>query len=192
MKRAYLTIFFLFTLFYSTAQSQAKMEARLLEYFPVLPFNKSLTELLDYYQKDKSYTIDSVTGRTDTLPLYVRGVYKNFNPFTFTPSKVLICVREDENWVVYHITALLDTTVASKEKAANEVKYMHKKFRSLAQKINTVKSRKKDPVPLFGYSYYLYHESSWYTGTGWSYVKDPYFTGYFVVVEIAMLKSEIK
>jgi len=189
-KTTLLLLAFLFA-FCATAQDKA-LKAALSEYFPVLPFDKGLMEVLTYFQKDANYVTDSVVGKSDTTELYVRGEHKTFNPFSFKPEKVLFCVRESENTVAYHITALLDGSPASKEIAAKEVEIINKKIRKYTDTSTPGKSSGKEPIPYMNYHYTVRNENTWMLGLGWSFVNTPYYTGYFVVFQIDLVKKYIK
>ena len=163
----------------------------LSDYFQILPFGKTLAELVAFYNNDTNYMPDSIVVGTDTSHLYIRGFHKTYNPFSFTPKRGnIICFRETENVIKYHITALLDTTLLSRELVEKEFNLLHKQFRKLFPDIDYDKSRKKDEYP-YEFNYYS-GNYSWYLELGWSYAVYPYYTGYYLIFSINMYKEKDK
>jgi hypothetical protein len=192
MKHLLLTLSLLLAVLFSPAQKNLEkiLEAELSEYFPILPFGKTWPQILSFYDKDSNYVIDSAAGSTDTTMLYIRGKYKSFNPFTFTAKKDnIICIREDSNYIIYQLTALLDSTPLSKELCEKEFKIIHKKFRKVFQRIrySSEKKKKKDP---YQWNTYWGDNQQWYFELGWSDIDVPYHSGYYITVMIEILKDE--
>ena len=139
MKHLLLTLSLLLAVLFSPAQKNYDkiIAVELSDYFQILPFGKTWPEILAFYDKDSNYVTDSVVSSTDTSKLYIRGAHKTYNPFSFTPKRGnIICFRETENVIKDHITALLDTTLLSRELVEKEFTLLHKQFRKFFPNIN--------------------------------------------------------
>lgn len=98
----------LFLLIVSTGNSQYPAESLIRTYFRTHPFEMRFSTFIASLQQDPWFTIETYSRRTDTSFFYLKGTYKNFNPFRYAPQELRLVLAEEE---IIHTDSLktLDT-----------------------------------------------------------------------------------
>lgn len=86
--------FFLLMSSLKTVCGQPALEKVVGKYFRVNPLDRPLNVFLNQVIKDTAFSITSLQKRTDTSLFYLRGIYKNFNPFTFRTQLVQFIIAD--------------------------------------------------------------------------------------------------
>ncbi len=92
MKKILCSFILLFSL--ATASSQPTLEKIVGKYFRVNPLDRPFNVFMNQVLKDTAFSIINLQKRTDTSLFYLRGIYKNFSPFTFKTELVQFIISD--------------------------------------------------------------------------------------------------
>jgi hypothetical protein len=93
MKHFLLPVFLFIT---HLAYSQSPIQSVTKNYFRTHPFDMKFSSFIQSLQKDPWFTLETYSRRTDTSFFFLSGIYKNFNPFKFSPLELKFVVAEEE------------------------------------------------------------------------------------------------
>jgi hypothetical protein len=90
------TILCFFILMFSLTKlsSQPTLDKVVGKYFRVNPLDRPFNVFMNQVIKDSAFSIITLQKRTDTSLFYLRGIYKNFNPFTFRTQIVQFIIAD--------------------------------------------------------------------------------------------------
>ena len=125
-----------------TVSGQPTLEKVVGKYFRVNPLDRPFNVFMNQVIKDTAFSIITLQKRSDTSLFYLRGVYKNFSPFTFKTQLVQFILSDYlvindsskqpiDTLISFQLTA---TTVPTAGKAQyvqvqNEYKVFNRKYR---------------------------------------------------------------
>lgn len=100
----------LFLFFSLSLKAQDPLETILKSYFRIHPFDIRFSSFINSLQADPWFTTELFERRNDSTFFYLSGIYKNFNPFKFSPKEVRLILAEDQ---IVHNDSLktLDTII---------------------------------------------------------------------------------
>jgi len=76
--------------------SQAQLKYVVKKYFRIHPLEMRFSSFVLSLHKDPWFTIDVEDRRTDSTFFYLSGIYKNYNPFQYTPKELRLVLAEME------------------------------------------------------------------------------------------------
>lgn len=127
----------LFTIIVFKSYGQDPIQTISKNYFRTHPFDSKFSTFILNLQKDPWLTIEEFSRRTDSTFFYVNGIYKNFNPFRFTPSELRLIIAEEE--IIYtdslqtHDTIINLQLIGVVDSNASNIKLVEKEFNRFHQ-----------------------------------------------------------
>jgi hypothetical protein len=161
MKKLFVAIFIL-TSFKTEAQNQIQSISK--TYLRTHPFDSKFSNFILNLQRDPWFKIDEFNRRTDSTFFFLKGTYKNFNPFRFQPKTLTLIVAEEE--IIYsdslqthdtiinlQLIGMIDSNVAFDKTVLKEFKKIHQAFGARFDDFNarTLKSQEKTSGEVYNY-----------------------------------------
>lgn len=78
----------------TTVSGQPTLDKVVGKYFRVNPLDRPFNIFMDQVIKDTAFSIITLQKRTDSSLFYLRGIYKNFSPFTFKTQLVQFIITD--------------------------------------------------------------------------------------------------
>ena len=100
MKKIFVSLLFIIGN-YAYSQNNDIFKEHLSTYFKTYPFEKTKDSLLKELLQDKDFIIDTLIYPDANTRFYVRGFYKNFNPFSQKMSAVVLIITETNLLATY-------------------------------------------------------------------------------------------
>lgn len=113
--------------------SQSPLQPLLKNYFRSHPFDMKFSSFILSLQQDPWFKIEEYKRRDDTAFFFLRGTYKNWNPFRFTPREIRLIIAEDEiihkDSMQTHDTIINLQIMGIMDSAGANSKHVEKEFR---------------------------------------------------------------
>ena len=77
-----------------SVSSQPTLEKVAGKYFRVNPLDRPFNVFMNQVIQDTAFSIITLQKRTDTSLFYLRGIYKNFSPFSFRTQLVQFIITD--------------------------------------------------------------------------------------------------
>jgi hypothetical protein len=116
--------------------SQVQLKYVVKKYFRIHPLEMRFSSFILSLHKDPWFTIDVEDRRTDSTFFYLSGIYKNYNPFQYTPKELRLVLAEmeiihDDSLKTHdtimnlQLMGITDSMVAGKKMVEKEFKRFH-------------------------------------------------------------------
>ena len=140
MKTIFCFLILLFSLL--SVSSQPTLEKVAGKYFRVNPLDRPFNVFMNQVIQDTAFSIITLQKRTDTSLFYLRGIYKNFSPFSFRTQLVQFIITDYllvddstnkpvDTLISFRLTAttIPDAGKEQYEQVQNEYKIFNRKYR---------------------------------------------------------------
>lgn len=156
-------------------------------YFKINPFHKQLTDIVDYYNTDPSFHLDSFSKETDNSFFYFRGYHDTFNPFSFPVTHLTFSIaqlddstnhtfKNDTIAFEIRVGGFIDSSEASVGILKKELSLLRTKFSPYLKEPGYISTTPKSLYPI---EFYFFDELS----MGWTYLPY-YFKSLYITIKL--------
>ena len=191
--------FFIIAVFKGQAQDPIQSISK--TYFRAHPFNSKFSNFILNLQRDPWFKIENYDRRTDSAFFFLKGTYQNFNPFKFTPGKLMLIVAEEE--IIYsdslhthdtivnlQLIGMIDSNMAIDKTVQKEFKRFHLSY---SGRFDDFKARiLKDGQKITGevYNYFISPFSISPVTIAWGILPDTNQYGFTITIRFKVTENQ--